>query len=319
MGAKAVDKMLERETLIELFCGAGGMTNGFAPYFDVEIAVDKEVPMVDTYHANHRETDVRRQDVQDLSGKLHDFDGIAGVIGGPPCQGSSIINTKRGADDPRNALMGEFMRLVEEVRPRFFVMENVPSVPAEIKAAVIRQATDAGYSVASHRLDASEYGAAQTRRRWILVGLRGRRWTPPHPRKSRTVRDAFAGIGSNWGFMQCREDTIRKLARAPVGKWAAMSGKFENMTKLSWDTQSLAVVNVKKVYMVHPAEQRPITLAEAAALQGFPSGYVWKGTESDIAQMIANAMPSEMAYAIAGSIATPTIRQDMLTDYGVTS
>lgn len=62
------------------------------------------------------------------------------------------------------------------------------------------------------------------------------------------------------------------------------------------------VVNPKKVYMVHPGETRNISLAEAAALQGFPPGYVWKGTPTTIAQMIANAMPAEMAGAIAGAV-----------------
>jgi DNA (cytosine-5)-methyltransferase 1 len=81
-----------------------------------------------------------------------------------------------------------------------------------------------------------------------------------------------------------------------------MSGNFKNMTRLEWESPAPAVVNLKKVYMVHPAELRNISLAEAAALQGFPPGYIWHGTESQEAQMIANAMPRELAEAIAGSL-----------------
>lgn len=294
--------MHERERVMELFCGAGGMGSGFAPYFSIDYAVDHKAAPVNTYKANHQDTDVSRQDVRDLSGRLHDFDGITGVIGGPPCQGSSIINTKRSADDPRNLLMGEFMRLVEEIKPRFFVMENVPAVPRERKGEAILRGRMAGYGVSSNYLNAADYGAAQTRRRWVLVGIRGRVWTPPASMRPLTVRQAFASIGKNWGVMKCREKTLGALARS-TGEWTAMSGKFKNMIKLSWDKPAPAVVNLKKVYMVHPGENRNISLAEAAALQGFRQDYVWRGTESEIAQMIANAMPSQMALSIAASIA----------------
>jgi site-specific DNA-cytosine methylase len=120
-----------------------------------------------------------------------------------------------------------------------------------------------------------------------------------------TVRDAFAGLGELWGQMQSRPDTLEKLSHAVVGKWTPMDPekKFDGMTRLAWDRPSLAIVNLKKVYMRHPDENRNISLAEAAALQGFPPGYVWKGNESQIAQMIANAMPSPLAESIAGSLA----------------
>jgi DNA (cytosine-5)-methyltransferase 1 len=82
-----------------------------------------------------------------------------------------------------------------------------------------------------------------------------------------------------------------------------MTGEYGNIIKLQWDAPAPTVVNVKKVYMVHPREIRNISLAEAAALQGFPPGYAWHGTDTQIAQMIANAMPAEMAAAVAGAIA----------------
>lgn len=303
-------------TVAELCCGAGGMAAGFSQHFEIVHAVDIKPEVVQTYGANHPDTQVRRQDIRLLTGCRGDFEGITGVIGGPPCQGSSIINTHRadkwtGAydlnmqpirDDPRNALMGEFMRLVDEIRPGFFVMENVPGVPKEHKQAVIRAGTDAGYSVTSVYLNAAEYGAAQTRKRWIVVGIRGRQWCVPSRRSPATVRQALSGIGHNWGIMQSSEKTLETLTRA-TGEWTAMSGKFRNMIRLSWDRPAPAVVNLKKVYMVHPDENRNISLAEAAALQGFSPEYQWKGNESQIAQMIANAMPAQLAEAIAGSVA----------------
>lgn len=290
-------------TVAEMCCGAGEMAMGFSPFFDIVHAVDIKPEVVDTYGANHPETQVRRQDIRNLSGCRGDFTGMTGVIGGPPCQGSSIINTQRCADDPRNELMGEFMRLVDEMRPVFFVMENVPGVPAARKNAVIRAGEFSGYTVSSVYLNAAQYGAAQTRKRWIVVGIRGRKWDIPEPRQARTVREAFAGISEPWGLMHSRPDTLARLARSVPGEWTGITGNFRSMIRLQWDQPAPAVVNLKKVYMVHPDQVRNISLSEAAALQGFSAEYQWKGNESQIAQMIANAMPAELAGAIAGSLA----------------
>lgn len=294
---------MESESVFEVCCGAGGMAAGFDPFFRIVHAVDIKEEVVRTYAVNHPETQVRRQDIRNLSGCRGDFTGMTGVIGGPPCQGSSIINTRRCADDPRNELMGEFMRLVSEIRPGFFVMENVPGVPAARKNAVIRSGELSGYTVSSVYLNAAQYGAAQTRKRWIVVGIRGRKWIQPEPRKARTVREAFAGITAPLGLMQSRPDTLARLARSVPGEWTGITGNFRSMIRLQWDQPAPAVVNLKKVYMVHPDQVRNISLSEAAALQGFPAGYQWEGNESQIAQMIANAMPAELAGAIAGSLA----------------
>ena len=316
-GGVGCQNMTDRPTVAEFCCGAGGMAAGFSQHFEIVQAVDIKSEVMSTYGANHPETQTHRQDIRTLTGCHGDFDGITGVIGGPPCQGSSIINTRRqkemiGAvtldmepipEDPRNAIMGEFMRLVSEIRPGFFVMENVPGVPAERKAAVISAGKKAGYTVTSSYLNAAEYGAAQTRKRWIVIGLLGDRpgWIAPTRRSPTTVRQAFTGIEKNWGIMNSAPETLDTLTRA-TDEWSAMSGKFRNMIRLSWDRPAPAVVNLKKVYMVHPDECRNISLAEAAALQGFPARYIWKGNQSQIAQMIANAMPAQLAEAIAGSV-----------------
>jgi DNA (cytosine-5)-methyltransferase 1 len=293
------------------------MAAGFSQHFEIVKAVDISETVVRTYGSNHPETETRRQDIGNLTGCRGDFDGITGVIGGPPCQGSSIINTKRKSKwagqialsgislttDPRNEVMYHFMRMVEEIEPRFFVMENVPGVPKDIKSEIIRRGELFGYTVSSLYLNAADYGAAQTRKRWIVVGIRGMTWTAPARRSPGTVRSAFYGIRENWGIMQSSPAVLDTLKRSVPGEWTGMSGKFRSMIRLSWDRPAPAVVNLKKVYMVHPDEVRNISLAEAAALQGFPPGYTWKGTESEIAQMIANAMPAQLAGAIAGGLA----------------
>lgn len=275
---------------------------GFSQHFEIAQAIDISRDAVRTYGANHQETDARRKDVRNLSGCRGDFEGITGIIGGPPCQAWSRRNIRKTADDPRAHLVDEYLRIVEEVRPRFFVVENVVGIPKATKERVAERAQALGYTVSSACLNASHYGAAQTRRRWICIGLREGRLSPIAPAPARTVRQAFAPLRENWGKMQSSPETVAKLATATADEWAPMHGAYRNMILLRWDEPAPTVVNPKKVYMVHPGETRNISLAEAAALQGFPPGYVWKGSDSAIAQMIANAMPAEMASAIAGGI-----------------
>lgn len=293
----------DRDRICELFCGAGGMGLGFSRHFEISDAIDIAAPAVQTYGANHPETTARRKDVATLTGCRGDFEGITGIIGGPPCQAWSRRNIRQAPDDPRALLVDEYLRIVEEVRPRFFVLENVVGMPKATKERVAERAKGLGYAVSAACLNASDYGAAQTRRRWICIGLREGALGPLVPAAPRTVREAFAPLQENWGMMRSSPETLARLETASSEEWAPMNGRYRNMIRLEWDAPAPTVVNPKKVYMVHPGEVRNISLAEAAALQGFPADYKWRGSDTEIAQMIANAMPAQMAAAVAGAVA----------------
>ncbi len=297
--------MTNKDSVFEAFCGPGGMGLGFAKYFNIEYAIDIKDEAVDTYRANHPETSVQKRDVRNVSGVRGDYDGLGGVIGGPPCQSFSKLNHRRIADDPRNFLMVEFMRLVEEIKPKFFVLENVPTAPAPLKFQVVSIGKTLGYDVESLYLNAADYGAAQNRKRWVAIGVKdGLRKRPLETSAPKTVREAFSTVKENWGMANSKPETVERFANAEPGKWSAAvsPGKFKNTIKLEWDFPSPPVVNVRKVYMIIPDENRNISLAEAAALQGFPSDYIWKGNAMQVAQMIANAMPSELGASIARSL-----------------
>ncbi|MDD3039097.1 DNA cytosine methyltransferase [Bacteroides sp.] len=287
--------------ICELFCGAGGMGSGFANHFTISQAIDIKPEAVQTYQANHPETQTIKKDISILSGATNDFTGITGIIGGPPCQAWSRRNIKQDPDDPRRLLVNDFMRLVSEIKPDFFVLENVVGTPKDIKIAISDQSKHLEYHTRSTCLKASDHGAAQTRPRWVVIGSKTK---IPDIKKypAITVNDAFSPITHNWGYMKSNITTVARFKTASTTDWQPMNGKYKNMIRLTGTTPAPTVVNPKKVYMIHPAEDRNITLAEAAALQGFPPDYIWKGTESQIGQMIANAMPSQLASAIAESI-----------------
>jgi DNA (cytosine-5)-methyltransferase 1 len=179
---------------IDLFCGAGGMSLGFEQAgFDVVAAVDHDPVHVATYALNFPACATLQADLSCISGQeLRDRTGLSDrridvVFGGPPCGGFSMIGRRR-TDDPRNDLLLHFARLVDELRPSSFVVENVEGLlkgPARfVLDTFVSRVDRAGYSVVTPivSLDASDFGVPQGRRRVFVVGAEARSWTFSYPR-----------------------------------------------------------------------------------------------------------------------------------------
>lgn len=293
--------MLETQ-VADLFCGPGGMSLGFSEHFNVSLAIDWMPDPCKTYKHNIN-NNVRQRDITNLSGCRKDFDGMIGIIAGPPCKPFSRLNLRKDPHDPRRNLWRPFMRLVEEVDPQFLLMENVPTIDNDIKKAIIREARRLGYIVTHAILDSSDYGVPQKRRRWIVVGTKRPFAFPGPTNNSRTVRTAFAKIKNNHGFGKPRPETKRRFSKVPTGKWAPIAGgKFRNATRLAWDRPSPTIVNIRKVYMIHPSRNRIITETEAAVLQDFPHDFWFAGNRTSRTQQIADAAPPSLMKAIAHQI-----------------
>lgn len=198
-------RVVGKLSFISLYSGSGGLDHGFTAtgLFEPVWANDIDEHAVQTYtkafdHWGHVATsgDIRRQ--PDLPGR-----GSADlVIGGPPCQGFSVAG-RMDPEDPRSRHVWDFLRMVERVRPRAFVMENVASLAvnrrwASLRDALVRHASKGlGYTTSLVLLNASHYGVPQARERMFLIGLHGR-WAD-HPvvpmpstlRNSPTVRSAI--------------------------------------------------------------------------------------------------------------------------------
>lgn len=175
-------------TFVDLFAGAGGMSLGLTQAgFRPAVAVEVDEWACETYRVNHPELprdkvlcgDIRNMDPQQASVLMnHARPDI--VVGGPPCQGFSLIG-KRGRkqcrfiDDPRNKLYKEFVRWIDHLRPRFVVMENVPGLYSYAEGAVRRDIEanliEVGYAVDELVVDASRYGVPQRRQRVIFIGV----------------------------------------------------------------------------------------------------------------------------------------------------
>jgi len=164
-------------TFIDLFSGCGGMSFGFHQAgFRPLLAIDHWSDALETYKLNNPKTSVLQADLMSLKATdiMHDIGTPTMIVGGPPCQGFSISG-KRDPDDPRNILYRSFVDFVDVLRPKYFVMENVPNMASMEEGRILAAALDEfealGYKVRSQILLASDFGVPQNRRRLFVVGV----------------------------------------------------------------------------------------------------------------------------------------------------
>ncbi len=170
-----------KPTVIDLFAGVGGLSLGFEMVgFDVVLANEYDDSIAEAYKLNHPTTKMIVADIKDLpiEQTFSEYRGkIDVVIGGPPCQGFSQKGQRKTINDERNFLFKYFVAVVEYLRPRYFVMENVPNLlTAEngyFKNEIIQLFAAKGYALVSDTLNASDFGVPQNRRRAVIIGKLG--------------------------------------------------------------------------------------------------------------------------------------------------
>lgn len=163
--------------LLDLFCGAGGLSCGFERNnFEVVKAIDFAPHAINTYNHNRKDKVAEVKDVKEIDKAYIDSLGqIDGIIGGPPCQGFSTAGD-RIIDDERNVLYREYFKILEMVNPKFFLIENVVGILTFAKGAIVadinKRANDLGYDVFMQVLNTQDYGIPQIRRRVIFIGIK---------------------------------------------------------------------------------------------------------------------------------------------------
>lgn len=175
-----MDSHSRAPVVIDLFCGAGGLSEGLRQAgFDPRVAVDFDKNAIATYKANHPHSKTILGDVAEVTGEqlklLAGTEDIDLIAGGPSCQGFST-HGKRIQDDPRNFLFKHFVRLVHEVKPKMFLMENVRGMLTYSKGYFKQQIEQAfaeiGYRTSFSQVCAADYGVPQLRHRVLFIGTR---------------------------------------------------------------------------------------------------------------------------------------------------
>ncbi|PZS33002.1 MAG: DNA (cytosine-5-)-methyltransferase [Pseudonocardiales bacterium] len=222
--------MTKRPTVIDLFAGCGGMTSGFVRAgFEPVLAVEWDLAAAATYAANFGESHTVWGDIASVNpDRLPDADV---VIGGPPCQGFSNLGSK-DVNDPRNTLWRQYLRVVDHVRPKAFVVENVDRFSSSAEFQMLLAAADhgplKGYELSWAVLLAADFGVAQRRPRSILIGSRvGHRIPLPAPTHARapdagvqpweTVRSRIAGLPETPDTTQLPHSTATFFGRTLPG------------------------------------------------------------------------------------------------------
>lgn len=215
---------------IDLFCGAGGITEGFRQAgYRCLYANDCMPEAIATFSANHPNTwnecrDIERINPAEIRRRLRLKRGDLDVlVGGPPCQGFSINAPDRFLHDPRNKLFKDYIRFLDEFEPKTFLFENVPGLLSLADGRIFTQILDEfrqrGYQVAPKFLFSAHYGVPQQRWRLILIGSRISEINPPQPTHYATGRANFRG-GRDMAF-HLHEDSKKKLLPA-VTVWDAI-------------------------------------------------------------------------------------------------
>ena len=221
----------KRPTVLDLFCGAGGMSLGFEQAgFDVVAGIEIDPVHAAVHRYNFPDCKMYRDDISTLTGKkiLEDLGFIDVVIGGPPCQGFSLIG-KRDMADERNKLIMEFMRMVSEVRPNYFVMENVAGLMIGKAKSFLEEAISfievKGYSVIKpvRVLNASDYGVPQNRKRLFLFGYKNGLNAPAYPKQEIykvTVAEAISDLPDIDLYDELLEDDTIDFIVNPKSQYA---------------------------------------------------------------------------------------------------
>ncbi len=279
------------------------------------LAVEWDQNAVDTFRLNFPDVPVYHGDIAKLTGD--ECMMLAGIEkrqldvldGSPPCQGFSTAG-KRTWDDPRNSLFKEYARLLLELQPKVFVMENVTGmVKGCMKQAyltIIKTLRECGYKAKGEVLNAMYFNVPQSRERVIIIGVREDLGIEPsHPKpqgKPITVRHALAGLSNDGPIAKasCGLALSRMQQGSNNGGGKYMSHIF-GLARLAWDKPSPTLIKESGRHG-HPDGERYLSIAAAQRVASFPDSYKFTGKYHEAWERIGNSVPPNLMKAIAEHI-----------------
>lgn len=321
--------------IVSFFAGAGGLDLGFEKAgFDVIWANEYDKEIWATYEKNHKNTVLDKRSIVDIpSEEVPDCDGI---IGGPPCQSWSEAGSKRGIADKRGQLFYEFMRILADKKPKFFLAENVSGMllPAHKEALsnIKQMFTDIGYDLSFQLLNVSDFGVPQDRKRVFFIGYRkdlGMKFNFPKPttlENKITLEKAISDLKNS--VLPAKDGNITNGQNCKVLNHEYMIGGFSSMFMSrnrvrSWDEVSFTIQAGGRHAPLHPQAPkmnlvrenlrefvkgkeslyRRLSVRECARIQTFPDSFSFEYINVVAGyKMIGNAVPVRMSKILAQKI-----------------
>lgn len=326
--------------LISLFSGCGGLDLGFERAgFDIPVANEFDKTIWETFKVNHPKTKLIEGDVRQITREDMDpyIEGeIDGIIGGPPCQSWSEAGSLKGIEDARGQLFFDYIRILTEFKPKFFLAENVSGMLAnrhsDAVQNILKLFDEAGYDVSLTLVNAKDYGVAEERKRVFYIGFRkdlGIKFEFPKGStedddKKITLRDII------WDLQETAVPSGPKNHHNPEAInnneyfTGAYSTIFMSRNRVKgWDEQAYTVQASGRQCQLHPQAPkmvkvgkddcrfvegkehlyRRMTIREVARVQGFPDDFQFIYEDTNNAyKMIGNAVPVNLAYEIGVAI-----------------
>lgn len=352
----AVVEIAKGEGFIDLFCGAGGITIGMERAgWRPLLGVDWNKHAVDTHRTNfpsvpHLSLDLSAPAALDEVVEKAKNTEVAIVCGGPPCQGFSIFGKRRFVNtrgyephhDERNKLVFAFIEAVNRIRPRWFVMENVPGLAnldgGLFLKVLIEDFKKAGYVNCEARiLNAADYGVPQLRKRLLIIGNRTGH-VIPWPKKKyfaapkdwqdghRTVGEVLSDLATEDSYSRytCHVPMKHKPLLVERYKYIPEGGKLDVAAlpkrlrsgyrtdvvknyshvfkRLHRDRPSITMVPGHNAFPIHPWLNRALTVREAARIQTFPDTVEFLGPRQEQCIQVGNAFPPLLAEILGNNI-----------------
>jgi DNA (cytosine-5)-methyltransferase 1 len=322
--------------VISLFSGCGGLDLGFEKAgFKVPVANEFDSTIWDTFIANHPKTKLIKGDIRNI--KEEDFpDKVDGIIGGPPCQSWSEAGSLKGIDDERGQLFYEYIRILRDKKPKFFLAENVSGMLADRHSEAVKNIVnlfeECGYNVSITLVNAKDYGVAQERKRVFYIGFRKDleinfifpKGSTEDDDKKITLRDIIWDLQKTAVPAAEKNKHNDKAINNNEYFTGAYSPMFMSRNRVKgWDEQAFTVQASGRQCQLHPQAPKMIkhghndcrfvegkeslyrrmTIREIARVQGFPDDFEFIYTNTnDAYKMIGNAVPVNLAYEIAVAI-----------------
>lgn len=327
---------MKKLDVVALFSGCGGLDLGFAQAgFNVVWADEFDKDIWETYEKNHPHTFLDKRDIRKIYPT--EIPDCIGIIGGPPCQSWSEAGKQKGMNDERGQLFLDYIRLLKDKQPLFFLAENVSGM-LHVKhqmaiGNIITAFEEAGYNVSSKLLNAMYYNVPQDRKRVIFVGYRfdlKKQFNFDYLARTLPIPTLKQAIGNlqNLAMPALPKSKTNLLCSVPNHEY--MQGGFSsiymsrNRVRL-WDEPSFTIqaggrhapIHPQANRMIHigkdkwifdlnsPYPYRRLSVRECARIQTFPDNFIFYYKELSAAyKMIGNAVPVNLAYAVAQAIKT---------------
>lgn len=317
-------------TFIEVCAGGGGLSSGLIKAgFTPLLLNDNNGDCCKTLKKNHPDANVVLGSMESIDYSKY-VDKVDLLTGGVPCQSFSQAGLRKGLDDPRGDLMIKFIDILNLVKPKVFMIENVKGLLTHDGGNTIKTIIEAMnqnnlYDIKYKCLDASKYGVPQKRERVFIVGvLKSVSRTFDFPEESvqpKLLKDVLYDVPASSGA-KYTEDKIRLFKMIPQGGcWVNLpenlqreylgnsyhsgGGKRGILYRLSMEKPSLTLLctpSQKQTERCHPLEERPLTIREYARIQTFEDEYEFVGSLNSQYKQIGNAVPVELAMRMGGSI-----------------